>query len=197
MTTEENYDSVSIKHKEVLNHIADGMAKYKAWQKVYPECKSMQAALQSVKRIMNNPTAVLYMSEIRQERDRYINEKNGMSIDRDCQIYMQSISRLQAAIQTASINDDFKAIAALENQLTNKQQAIEKLTGLGSYNPMLKLHNKDIDPQRIPANNDNNNKIDSSSQNTSNNGQSDIDKANESNIESFIDIIATPIKSDA
>lgn len=138
-TQENNYAELSERHRRVLNDIARGMAKYRAYQKEYPTCNSMNSALQQVARILSNPIAQIYLEEQKQHEQRYISENHSISMDKNCSIYAQSIADLQADVKQARAQGDYNAVAKLETVITNKQIAHEKLTGMGAHSPIYRL----------------------------------------------------------
>ena len=49
------------RYKKVLNYIADGLPRYKAWKKEHPNCNSDESARHSVRALLKKPEAKQYL----------------------------------------------------------------------------------------------------------------------------------------
>ena len=106
------HQDLQLKYKQVLNHIADGLPRYKAWQKVHPTCTSDEAARASVRRLLSKPEAQQYLLDRRAERDLYIDENNRLSSDGVASEFKQVIEQCKAISKHQEIDNPMLAIQA-------------------------------------------------------------------------------------
>jgi len=181
---------LELRHKQVLNHIADGLPRYKAWQKVHVNCNTDDAARRCVRALLKKPEAQLYLSEQLQERACYVDSQNRITPDGIAREYKQTIEHMTYLARELQNDSPQFAIQAHNTKL----KAIKEYSQFMSVGGHAKIDTNN-NPKQLD--NINNKQLNSDSNNKDSQSKSDITQANESNIESFIDIIATPVKSDA
>ena len=145
MTTnvDQQLKPLSEKHRMIIDNALTGMAESKAYQLVYPNCKSTQGACSAFRRVMQKPEAIAYFQQQKKHRETYINEKNQLEIDGIAGIYNEGITLgRMMAITANQIDDPCKRVKALRDAASTLLTAAKDyamVMGKGAFDPAIKF----------------------------------------------------------
>ena len=131
--------SLNEKHQEVIRNVLSGMGKAKAYQLVYPDCKSPKSAHVAWQRIIKNPQAKSYYDSEKTQLDRYVNKNNFMSLDVVARNFQFVLAESKAIVNRAkaenNVDDTIKGLKLYKDSLMD----FCKTFGRGTFDPTLKL----------------------------------------------------------
>ncbi len=130
---------LSERHKRVIELIADGMPKGKAYQKVYPDCKTVTSACNQVVRVFKNPNAKAYLTELQDERTNYIESQNRLNNNNISELYINNFNLIKTTMSKALIEDDLTTVNNLINTMFKGLNDYSRTFGNGTFDPTLKL----------------------------------------------------------
>ncbi len=126
------------RHKRVVDNLLMGMGKAKAYQSIYPRCKSNQAAWSQVKNIMARPECIAYYESELEHKQRFIDKSNCITVDQAASLNKSAISQLQRIADKCEAKQDYGiAITAISNMAKVVDNAA-KQTGIGAYDPTIR-----------------------------------------------------------